>query len=108
MDQGKPKITTLNKGTDESTKDYLIHAEATAAALRNSGETVGDSLHIAMILKGLPSNFSTFTTVTTQKDSQPTFQQFEVSLRAFEESEHSSVKAEILMKVKAPDVSKRS
>ena len=115
MGQGKPKIialytelTTLNKGTDESTTDYLIRAEAAAAALKNSGETVGDSLLIAMILKGLPSNFNTFKTVTTQKDPQQSFQQFKVSLRAFEESEHSSVKAESVMKVEAPGMSKRS
>ena len=115
MGQGKPKIialytelTTLNKGTEESTTDYLIRAEAAAAALKNSGETVGDSLLIAMILKGLPSNFNTFKTVTTQKDPQPTFQQFKVSLRAFEESEHSSVKAESVLKVEAPGMSKRS
>ena len=52
--------------------------------------------------------FNTFKTVTTQKDPQPTFQQFKVSLRAFEESEHSSVKAESVMKVEAPGMSKRS
>ena len=115
MGQGKPKIialytelTTFNKGTYESTTDYLIRAEAAVAAFRNSGETVGDSLLIAMILKGLPSNFNTFKTVTTQKDPQPTFQQFKVSLRAFEDSEHSSVKAESVMKVEAPGMSKRS
>ena len=80
MGQGKPKIialytelTTLNKGSDESTTDYLIRAEAAAAALKNSGDTVGDALLIAMVLKGLPSNFNTFKTVTTQKDPQLTF-----------------------------------
>ena len=93
MGQGKPKIialytelTNLNKGTDESTTDYVIRAEAAAAALKASGETVGDALLIAMMLKGLPSSFNTFKTVTTQKDPQPTFQLFKVSLRAFEES----------------------
>ena len=89
MGQGKPKVTalytelkTLNKGMDESTTDYLIHAEAAAAVLEYSGETVGDSLLIAMTSKGLPSNLSTFKTVTIQKDPQPTFQQVKVSLRA--------------------------
>ena len=79
MGHGKPKIivlytelATLTKGTDESTTDYLIHAEAAAAGLKNSGETVGGSLLIAMILKGLPSHFNTFKTVTTRKDPQPT------------------------------------
>jgi len=85
----------------------LIRAEAAAAALKNSGEAVGDSLLIAMMLKGLPSNFDTFKTMSTQKDPQSTFQQVKVYLRAFEESEHSSVKAGSVMKVEAPGRSKR-
>ena len=91
MSQGKPKVialytelTTLEKGREESTTDYLIRAEAAAAALKNSGETIGDSLLIAIILKGLLSSFNSFKTVVTQKDKQPTFQQFKVSLRAYE------------------------
>ena len=108
LDDRSLALIMLNKGTDESTTDYLIHAGAAAAALKNSGETVGNSLLIAMILKGLPSNFNTFKTVTTQKDPQPTFQQFKVSLRAFEESKHSSAKAENVMKVEALGMSKRS
>ena len=66
MSQGKPKVialytelTTLEKGREESTTDYVIRAEAAAAALKNSSETIGDSLLIAMILKGLPSSFNT-------------------------------------------------
>ncbi len=105
MSQGKPKVialytelTTLEKGREESTTDYVLRAEAAAAALKNSGEIIGDSLLIAMILKGLPSSFNSFKTVVTQKDKQPTFQQFKVSLRAFEESEHSNVKSDSVMK----------
>ena len=93
MSQGKPKVialyaelTTLEKGRElESRTDYVIRAEAAAAALNHSGETIGDSLLIAMILKGLSSSFNSFKTVVTQKDKQPTFQQFKVSLRAYEE-----------------------
>ena len=57
-----------------------------------------------MILKGLPSSFTSFKTVVTQKDKQPTFQQFKVSLRAYEESEHSNTKSDSVMKanVKRP------
>ena len=51
VSQGKPKVTalyneltTLEKGREESTTDYVIRAEAAAAALKNSGETIGDSL----------------------------------------------------------------
>ena len=108
MSQGKPKVialytelTTLEKGREESTTDYVIRAEAAAAALKNSGETIGDSLLIVMILKGVPSSFNSFKTVVTQKDKQPTFQQFKVSLRAYEESEHSNTKSDSVMKVNA-------
>ena len=45
-----------------------------------------------------------FKTVVTQKDKQPTFQQFKVSLHAYEESEHSNTKSYSVMKadVKRP------
>ena len=62
--------------------------------LKNSDETIGDSLLIAMVLKGLPLSFNSFKTVVTQKDKHPTFQQLKVSLRAYEESEHSNAKTE--------------
>ena len=57
-----------------------------------------------MILKGLPSSFNSVKTVVTQKDKQPIFQQFKVSLRAYEESEHSNTKSDSVMKadVKRP------
>ena len=48
---------------------------------------------------GGSSNFDTFKTVTTQKDQQPTCQQFKISLRTFEDNDHSSVKTETIMKV---------
>ena len=82
----------------------MLRAEAAAAASKSSGETIGDSLLIAMILKGLPSSFNSFKTVVTQKDKQPTFQQFKVSLRAYEESEHSNTKSDSVVKadVKRP------
>ena len=74
MGQGKPKIialytelTTLNKGSDDSTTDYLIRAEAVTAALQISRATVGDSLLIVVVLKDLPSNSNTFRTDTTQR-----------------------------------------
>ena len=44
MSQAKPKVialcielTTLEKGREESTTDYVIRAEPAAAALKNSG-----------------------------------------------------------------------
>ena len=105
---GNTPCRYVPRHVSDSCEHYLIRAEAAGAALKNSGETVGDSFLIAMIFKGLPSNFKTFKTVTTQKDPRRTFQHFKVSLRAFEESEHSSVKAESVMKVEAPGMSKGS
>ena len=39
-----------------------------------------------MILKGLPNEYNTFTTVMTQKDAPMTFQNFKTTLRNFEEA----------------------
>ena len=51
-----------------------------------------------MILKGLSASFNSFKTVVTQKDKQSTFQLFQVSLRAYEESEHSTTKSGSVIK----------
>ena len=40
-----------------------------------------------MVLKGLPSNFKTFSTVVTQKDTAMNFMEFKIALRNFEETE---------------------
>ena len=39
-----------------------------------------------MILKGLPNEYNTFTTVMTQKDASIMFQNFKTALRDFEEA----------------------
>ncbi|CAB3992128.1 Retrovirus-related Pol poly from transposon TNT 1-94 [Paramuricea clavata] len=103
MSSGKPKIialytelTTLNKGEAESVTDYMLRAEAATAALKNAGEEVGDALLIAMILKGLPLEFKAFNTVITQKDKQPSYTEFKVALRAFEENEKPMEKNNVM------------
>ena len=75
----------------------MIRAEAVAAALKNSGETIGDSHLIAMILNDT-SSCNSFKTVLTQKDKQSNFQQFKVSLCASEESEHLNTRSDSVMK----------
>ena len=52
---------------------YLLRAKTAAVCLKNAGEAISDSLLIAMILKGLPSEYKTFSTVITQKDTNNRF-----------------------------------
>ena len=91
---GKPRVialytelTSLKMGKEESVTDYAIRAETAANSLKQAGETVSDSLLIAMLLKGLPSSFKTFSTVVTQRDTAMNFSEFKIALRNFEETE---------------------
>ena len=96
LGKSKPRIISLYselaalkmKG-DESVTDYILRAEANATALKNAGETISDSLLIAMCLRGLPSYFDSFATVINQKDETIDFIKFKCSLRGFEESQKS-------------------
>ena len=54
------KLTSLQKGHDECITDYVLRAETAAASLKSAGETVSDSLLIAMVLKCLPRNTKRF------------------------------------------------
>ena len=40
-----------------------------------------------MVLKGLPAQYKTFTTVITQKENEMSFTEFKVAFRSFEETE---------------------
>lgn len=81
------ELTSLIKKPQESVTDYVIRAETAAVALRNAGETVADSLLIAMVLKGLPNSYQSFVTVITQSEKKQTFSEFKIALRSFEETE---------------------
>ena len=96
LSKGKPKVislytelTSLKKSDSESVTDYMLRAETAATSLKTAGEVVSDSLLIAMLLKGLPSEFRPFSTVITQKDKALTFSEFKVALRSYEETEKS-------------------
>lgn len=90
------ELTTLDKGEAERVTDYMLKAEAAVAALKNVGEEVGDSLVIAMILKGIPQEYKPFNAAITQKDKQPTYSEFKGALRAFEENEKPSSKDNVM------------
>jgi len=85
------ELTSLFKKEGESVTDYMLRAETTATSLKSAGETISDSLVIAMILKGLPTEYKTLCTVITQKDKELTFAEFKVALRSFEETEKQNV-----------------
>ena len=108
--KGKPRIitlytelTSLKMAGDENITDYVLRAETAAVSLKTAGETISDSLLIAMILKGLPqTRFKPFSTVVTQKDKALSFSEFKVALRSFEETEKISTesnKEDAVMKV---------
>lgn len=94
LPKGKPRVitlytelTSLSKSSSESVTDYIIRAETAAALLKMAGETISDSLLVAMTMKGLPIQFKPFTTVITQKETPISFAEFKVSLRNFEDTE---------------------
>ncbi len=76
LSEGKPlvislytELTFLKMLAEESVTDYMHSAETAATSLKSAGETISDSLLIAMIIKGLPSaEYKPFSTVVTQKD----------------------------------------
>ena len=92
--KGKPRIialytelTSLLKRSGESVTDYMLRAERAATSLKTSGEIISDSLLVAMLLKGLPAEFKQFSTVMTQKEVAPSFSEFKIALRSYEETE---------------------
>ena len=64
------ELTSLQKGHDESITGFGLRAETTVASLRSAGEPVSDSLLVAMVLKGLPAEWKTFSAIVSQRDEK--------------------------------------
>ena len=90
---GKPPIITLyteltfKKGSKETIAAYIIRAERAFTMLTAAGETVSESLLVAMVLKGLPEEYQPFVAIVTQSETEYDFSKFKQSLRNFEETE---------------------
>jgi hypothetical protein len=63
---------------------YIIRAETASTALKAAKEVISDGLLIAMVLKGLPSAYKTFSTVVIQRENQMNFGDFKIALRNHE------------------------
>ena len=83
------ELTSLKKSPTEGVTDYIIRAETSATALKTAGEIIADTLLVAMVLKGLSSEYRAFCTVITQKDTDISFSKFKVALKSYEETEKS-------------------
>ena len=92
--EGKPRVialytelTSLKMSEDCGLTDYVLEAETAAMSVKSAGEEISDSLLVAMVLKGLPTQYNTFKTVVTQRERKMSFTEFKVALRSFEETE---------------------
>ena len=62
------ELTSLSLSQNETVTEYLIRAENYVARLKEAGESVSESLLIAMIVKGLPETYKSFSTLVMQQD----------------------------------------
>ena len=83
------ELTSLVKRSDECITDYMIRAETATSALCNAREEVSDSLLVAMVLKGIPGSYQSFTTVITHSDKKQSFSEFKEAFRSYEETENA-------------------
>ena len=83
-------LTSLQKSSSETVTDYVLRAENCASALQNAGQVISNELLIAMVMKGLPTNYKTFCVVMQQREQAQTFIEFKAALRSFEENERAA------------------
>ena len=54
---------TVSMNSSETSTDFVLKVEKLVTALKNAGEQFSDSLQIAIVLKGLPEDFTPFSVV---------------------------------------------
>ena len=82
------ELTSLNLSQNESVTEYLIRAENYVARLKEAGESVSESLLIAMLVKGLPETYKSFSTLVMQQDvDKMGLPKFKSALKNFDENE---------------------
>ena len=69
--------------------DYISRAERLVLGLKAAGETISDSLLIAMAMKGLPPSFDSFIVFITQSGKEYSFVEFKAAIRDYSENERS-------------------
>ena len=92
--KGKPRVislytelTSLRKSPEQTATEYMLKAEEISTSLIDAGETISDSLVIAMLLKGLPQSYNAFIAVVTQsEDTYNDFAKFKVALKNFDDT----------------------
>ena len=102
-------LCNLNIG-DQSLTEYVSKAERLSTNLKSWGETLADSLLIAMVvMRGLPDRNSSFIVVLTQSNKAYTFVEFKTTIHDFNENlksrescahSNSSVSKDSVMKTK--------
>ena len=81
-------LTSLKFSCNENITEYCLRAETTATRLKDAGENVSDSLLIAMLNKGLPDKFNSFSTFIMQQDiDKMSLSKFKSSLKDFNDNE---------------------
>ena len=65
----------------EDLTEYISGAERLASNLKAAGETIRDSILVAMVMKGLPSTFDSFIVFVTQSAKDYTFTEFKSDIR---------------------------
>ena len=90
---GKPRILTMYTNLcnlkypyGEDLTEYISGAERLASNLKAAGETISDSILVAMVMKGLPSTFDSFIVFVTQSAKDYTFTEFKSAIRNFSQN----------------------